>query len=384
MTTGTFTTGMKVYDNDWFLRFDLDYDDAARLLGDWGVTFNLAQSRYLPMPDTAIKSEVPEHLKDRYAAYDDRLFREALERVGIQYVATCLVGFHPEAVATDPTLVPVDAEGRAGEKIDWYQGIPPDRSTHIDRKVALVERAAQELRPDGVHLGFMRWPGFWETWLPDMSRADFPDYDYSRVTLNRFAGQTGVEVPEASPREAAEWIARNARAAWIDWKCSTVARVIGRFRDAVKAIVPDAGVVLNTLPFRENDFDRAMAEVFGQRLEDLAPVVDVFELMTYNQILRRPASWIADVAREAKAHADRTAVCMVQAQALYLDGMHAGRSRVTSIDPPAFREVVSTVAQSPADGILFFTFTDFLVQVLERDEHSRVDAIKMFRDMQKH
>ena len=191
-------------------------------------------------------------------------------------------------------------------------------------------------------------------------------------------------MPEASPREAAEWIARNARAAWIDWKCSTVARDIGRFRDAVKAIVPHAGVVLNTLPFRESDFDRAMAEVFGQRLEDLAPVVDVFELMTYHQILRRPASWIADVAREAKARADRTAVCTVQAQALYLDGMHAGRGRVTSIDSPAFREVVTTVARSPADGILFFTFTDFLVQVLERDEHSRVDAIKMFRDTREH
>ena len=50
MTAGTFRTGMKVYDNDWFLRFDLDYDDAARLLADWGVTFILAQSRYLPMP----------------------------------------------------------------------------------------------------------------------------------------------------------------------------------------------------------------------------------------------------------------------------------------------------------------------------------------------
>ena len=29
--------GMKVYDNDWYLKYDLSYAAAAELLSDWGV-----------------------------------------------------------------------------------------------------------------------------------------------------------------------------------------------------------------------------------------------------------------------------------------------------------------------------------------------------------
>src|SRR5580658_8632126 len=84
-----FAVGMKSYDNDWYLRFNLSYDAAAALLSDWGVTFVIAQSRALPMPDSAVKSEVRPELKERFASYDDRKFRDALARRCILYIATC-------------------------------------------------------------------------------------------------------------------------------------------------------------------------------------------------------------------------------------------------------------------------------------------------------
>src|SRR5271166_2396986 len=84
----SFAVGMKSYDNDWFLRFNLSYDDAARLLADWGVTFVIAQSRFLPTADSAVKSEVAPGLAERFASYDDRKFRDALGRQNILYFAT--------------------------------------------------------------------------------------------------------------------------------------------------------------------------------------------------------------------------------------------------------------------------------------------------------
>ena len=77
--------GLKVYSNDWYLKYNLSYTQAADLLSEWGVNFIIAQSKVLPMPDTAVKSEVPPELMDRYLAYDDVKFREALSKNDIEY-----------------------------------------------------------------------------------------------------------------------------------------------------------------------------------------------------------------------------------------------------------------------------------------------------------
>ena len=55
--------GMKVYDNDWFLKFRFSYSEVAKILKDWGVNLILTQSKYIPMPDTAVKSEISKQEK---------------------------------------------------------------------------------------------------------------------------------------------------------------------------------------------------------------------------------------------------------------------------------------------------------------------------------
>ena len=52
---------MKVYDNDWFLKYHFSYSEVAKILKDWGVNLILTQSKYIPMPDTAVKSEISNH-----------------------------------------------------------------------------------------------------------------------------------------------------------------------------------------------------------------------------------------------------------------------------------------------------------------------------------
>ena len=66
--------GMKIYDNVWYLRHRLEPEEAADILAGMGVTFVLAQSRILPMQDTAIESEVSAAEAARFATLDDALF----------------------------------------------------------------------------------------------------------------------------------------------------------------------------------------------------------------------------------------------------------------------------------------------------------------------
>jgi hypothetical protein len=134
-------------------------------------------------------------------------------------------------------------------------------------------------------------------------------------------------------------------------------------------------LVLNTLPFRRVDFDNAVEKVFGQRFESLAEVVDVFEVMAYHQILKQPIEWIASVGEEVKARTGRTTVCTLQATPLYLEGIHAKEKRARTLDAHEFGRAIELVAKSSVDGMVFFTWTDFLRQLLDQGDSSRVDII---------
>jgi hypothetical protein len=206
-----FQVGMKVYDNDWFLKYGLSYKDAAQYLSNWRATFVLAQSRCLPMPNSAVASEAPPELADLYATCDDRAFRDALAREGIEYWAAVCMFFDPVALEANPSLRPVGSEGRPMERMDWYVGIPPSMEEFVASKMAAIERAVRALEPDGVFLSFTRWPGFWELWTPRHTRQDFSEYSYDQHTLERFVRDTGANLPTYEPAASAVWIEAHAR-----------------------------------------------------------------------------------------------------------------------------------------------------------------------------
>lgn len=371
--------GMKIYDNAWYIRHRLEPEQAADIIDDMGVSYVLAQSRLLPMQDTAIGSEVTTADAARYATLNDRTFRDALASRSISYIASLNIGFDPKFIAAHPQLLPIDQFGQREEKIDWYIGLPPDRDENIEHKRRLLEAAVSALEPDGVHLGFMRWPGFWEIWLADTQRADMPDYCYGRQTLVRFCEETGTDVPTRSPAEAASLIAAHHKTVWRDWKCAATNRAVASIRTSLKAIKPDIRIVINTLPFFLDDFDNAVEEVFGQSVSRLADVADVFEVMAYHQILRRSPAWPAEIASDIKRRSRAITVCTIQGNALYLDGIHANRGRQKTIDTDEFNHIVDMVETSEADGICVFTFTDFLEMRETADGKQRIDRLKSFR-----
>jgi hypothetical protein len=371
-----FEIGVKAYDVDWFLKYDMSYEEAARSLREWGVTSVLAQSRLLSMPDSAVESVVRPDREARYTAYDDRKFRDALAKEGIAYWATVCMFFVPEAIEADPSLRPIGSDGRPMEQIDWYVGIPPTMEGFVTSQTAAIERAVKALEPDGVFMSFTRWPGFWELWMPKHTRHDFPEYSYDPHTLDRFVRETGADLPTREPADAAAWIEARARDLWTDWKCKVVVDVIHQVKEASRAIKPDVQIMLNTLPFGALGFDGAQERVFGQRIESLAKVVDVFEVMTYHQILRRPTSWIPRAGEEVKNRSGCKTVCTIQAAPLYLDGIYAKDHRSPTLDTEEFASAVDTVESSDVDGIVVFIWSDLQKEILERNNEKQVDALR--------
>ena len=379
MPASNLSVGMKIYDNDWHLRHGLEPQAAADLLADMGVTWVIAQSRYLPMADSAVESAVRQQDLTRYATLDDVAFRERLRERGIAYFAVLNICFDPGYAAAHPDLLPIDQFGRREEMQDWYIGLPPDRKDNIGQKAAMLTEATRALKPDGIHLGFIRWPGFWETWLSDVDRARMPDYCYSRPTLTRFASENGLDIPVDDPLAAARLIAERHRAQWRDWKCGVTAEAIAAIRKDIARVDPAVRISINTVPLFKTDFDNAVEEVFGQDVARLREVVDVFEVMAYHQIMRQPAGWPAAVAADIRARSGQTTVCTLQARPLYLDGMHAGRGRSATLSPEEFALAVNGVEKSDIDGLCVFTFTDFLELRHTAAGQKMIERLRRFR-----
>jgi len=367
-----FDVGMKLYKPDWFLKYNLSYQEAARCLSDWGVTFVLVRDRLLPLPGSTSKSQNA----GPGVGYSDRKLRDALASEGIEYWTTVRTFYEPRALDVDPSLRPVGSDGQPMERIDWYVGITPSMEKFVSHQTERIQRTVQDLEPDGVFLSFTRWPGFWELWMPHHSRQDFPDYSYDQHTLDRFERETGVNLFTRDPAKAISWIEANARQAWTTWKCQVIVDVIRQMKETCQKIRPGAQIMLNTLPFGADEFDGAQEKVFGQNIEALADVVDIFEVMTYHQILKRPTSWIPQAGEEVKLRSGRKTVCTIQARPIYLDGVYAKDNRSPTLDSVEFTEAVNSVSNSAVDGIVVFSWSDLLKDLFIHNDTRRIDAIR--------
>lgn len=372
--------GVKIYEGDWMARNRLDPEQAADLLASMGITYVITQSRFLPMQDSAVDSAVRLERTSGDPEQDDIALREALRERGIGYLGCLNICFDPILSRLHPELLPIDQHGRRAVQEDWYVGLAPDREANLRHKSGLLERAVQALQPDGIHLGFIRWPGFWETWLPDIPRSAHPHYCYAPDTLARFRDDTDIDIPSADPAEAARLIGAEHREAWRDWKCRITVSAIARLRGAIQAIRPGTEIAINTLPFFRSDFDDAVTEVFGQDVDRLRAVVDVFEVMAYHQILRREADWPASISADIKKRgAPSRVICTVQAQALYLDGMHAGKGRATDIPAQEFAHALRELEAGPADGVCVFTLTQLLEMRETAKGRAMFETLSAFR-----
>jgi len=370
-----FHIGVKIYDSDWLLKFGLSPKKAARILKEWGVDFVLAQSRYLQMPDSAVDSVTSSNNDELYTKQTDKEFRKALAEAGIKYWATVCTFFNPEAITQNPEYRPLGSDGLPMEMIDWYIGISPSMEKYVQTQVEQIQQAVKELRPDGVFLSFTRWPGFWELWMSKNQRTDFPEYSFDSHTLALFVKDTGIKLPDIESNKIAEWIEINCSDQWVNWKCNLVADVIRQVKKACHKELPSVKIMLNTIPFQYKDFDNAREKVFGQKIELLKEVVDVFEVMTYHQILKRPLHWMAEAGAEVKTRSDRKTICTIQAEPLYLDGMHAKEKRSPKIMDSEFREALELIEAQGLDGVVVFVWSDLLKDVYLNNNYNKIKSI---------
>lgn len=350
---------IKSYGFEWYTEYGLSERLAAQRMREQGIDWAIIQNLIDPLPGSAVRQELPP------PPYDDRRVRDALRAEGILIFEATSVFFHPEFYRARPDLRPIDARGHVMEPFGWYVGLCPSSPEYLSERAAMMEHVARTFQPDGVFLSFIRFPNFWEMWMPETSREQIEEYCFCDRCVERFQAETGHQLPEGSASQRAALLQHELRNEWTRWKCGLIARTVAALGSAAQWR-PGVKVMVNGVALGRGDYGNAVAEVLGQNLEDLSAPADGIELMFYHQIMRRdPRRWIEALTAEARSRTPGILLADLQAKADYLDPLYAAGRRRAEIPFEEFVSALQAVQASPADGLMVYHWKDFL----EDDAH---------------
>ncbi len=298
----------------------------------------------------------------------DRAWSDALRAVGLRVYQTTALFFDPELLRSFPDARPIDANGDVDRGFDWYLGVCPTHKRYLAAKIERLRRVTAELEPDGLFLSFTRYPGFWENWVPDYAFSNKDRFCFCPRCRSAFASDLDLDLPAGDTATQAQVILSQHGPAWTAWRSARIADAIEQIATTLTAERDNPQITLNTLAFPDSDFAEldVRREIAAQDLTLLSGCVDRFELMTYLQILARPDAWLNPVLADARRLApERPLLCTLQVAPLYTEGTHAGRGRATQISASDLDRTARTALAAGADGLVFYHWTDFLLDEAE-------------------
>lgn len=248
-----------------------------------------------------------------------------------------------------PELWPVLENGERRPQMEWYVGMSPSDRKRQEEALSQIRLIAGTLPIDGLFLDFVRWPLHWEIEL--RAGRDRPlDSSFDAATLTMFEKATGALPPDLDSTKArATWIRKNRLADWVEFKCKVVSDFVGEARSALKEANADAELGIYVVP----DVNGLSEPLTGQRIKDLAPLVDWVAPMLYHNILLQSPTWIASTLAPLVAIAGEKTLPVLQADS------NRDPAIVGDWGPPmsevAWSETLSQVAgRSDIGGLIVF------------------------------
>jgi hypothetical protein len=257
-----------------------------------------------------------------------------------------------DVLEQDPSLTPILATGERRPMIEWYNGIPPTARSHRDARSAHILEQVREHRFDGFLLDFIRWPMHWEIEL----RPGYPppiDNSFDENTLREFRERSGAPLPDGllgRPAEAATWITMNHPREWIDFKCGVITDYVAELKRSLADVAGrDIPMGICAVPMQP--------EWVGQRVSDLAKVVELVCPMSYHPILFRPPGWVKQNVAEFIAQAPGQVAPIIQVDT---NGEEHDADFGPAVSDEDFGRVLEDVLGLEVRGVIVFTGTELL------------------------
>jgi hypothetical protein len=146
------------------------------------------------------------------------------------------------------------SEGHERNVPPYFNALDPgNQAWYVGLVGELADRYRDSPAFSGVSLRYMPWAN------PALHNLVSLDWGYDDATVARFASDTGTEVPQLGGNDPGRyasrrtWLLSHARDQWVGWRCRSIATLISKVRDRVRAARPDLKVYLNMMPGSARD-----------------------------------------------------------------------------------------------------------------------------------
>ncbi len=207
-------------------------------------------------------------------------FRHALRRRNINFIAQIPIFQDDYTYRSQPALRAVDEfNSRTGS--ETLSAICPTNPDYQEYKLKAIEEVMLILQPNGIYLDKLSFPLEQSDICSDMLVAHSRNYCFCPSCLKSFSQHALISLPKnASAAENNEMILNNYEDAWVKWKTGVITNFMEKANIRIHLIDPECKIMLNVLPWKENEHNRGRQRLAGQDVKTLAPYTDNFILET--------------------------------------------------------------------------------------------------------
>jgi hypothetical protein len=183
----------------------------------------------------------------------------------------------------------INEKGEYVEAASWFMGVCPTEPGFREYRFNLLRTLLTDFDVDGVWMDYVHWHAQFEE-----PRPILPETCFCNNCLQTFSDNKGINLPEGSVPDKAEWILKHRDSDWRDWRCEIIAGWASDIRKIIQEVKPGILLGIYHCPWNDEEFDGARRRILGLDYNLLREHVDVFSPMVYHGRMGRSPEWVAE------------------------------------------------------------------------------------------
>ncbi|OGC70097.1 hypothetical protein A2415_00670 [candidate division WWE3 bacterium RIFOXYC1_FULL_39_7] len=180
---------------------------------------------------------------------------------------------------------PVEATGKE-TRTGSYTGLCP---SHPGVRQEILDRAKRilETEIDGIWLGNIRYPTFWQTPEPEIL-----DTCYCDRCMEMFGKYIGEEIIGDTLEDKVLLIDGSYYIEWLEFKCGQISSMVSEIKDLILNSGKNIKLGIFAVPWEDKEYGSGIKRIVAQDFAALINYVDVISPKLFYKEIGKPVDWV--------------------------------------------------------------------------------------------